>query len=268
MSQLLDRLREKQPLIHNITNQVVTNFTANGLYAVGAAPVMANAVEEVEEMASIADAVVLNIGTLTTEQVEAMLIAGKTANKKGIPVILDPVGAGATTMRTEAAQRIIQEVNLTAIRGNGGEIASLAGIETEVKGVDGVSEMVVEELAQLAFDEWKIPVIITGPEDVVWDGEVGRSIFNGHPMLTKVIGTGCLLTSVIGAFLAVESNVVDAVEAALSYYGVAAEEAANKATLPGSFQIELLNALYATSSDMVEDQKRVIPFVKAVNTDG
>src|SRR5690554_2405394 len=99
MSHLLDKMREKQPLVHNITNQVVTNLTANGLYAAGAAPVMANAVEEVGEMASIADAVVLNIGTLTTEQVEAMLIAGKAANEKGILVVLDPVGAGATTMR-------------------------------------------------------------------------------------------------------------------------------------------------------------------------
>lgn len=268
MSHLLDKMREKQPLVHNITNQVVTNFTANGLYAAGAAPVMANAVEEVGEMASIADAVVLNIGTLTTEQVEAMLIAGKAANEKGIPVVLDPVGAGATTMRTEAAQRIIQEVKLTAIRGNSGEIAALAGIETEVKGVDGISEMAVEKLAQLAFDKWKVPIIITGPEDVVWDGEIGRSIFNGHPMLTKVTGAGCLLTSVIGAFLAVEENVVEAVEAALSYYGVAAEQAAKKAAYPGTFQTELLNTLYAINGDIVEESKRVTPFVEAVNTDG
>ncbi|GAA0311931.1 hydroxyethylthiazole kinase [Gracilibacillus halotolerans] len=268
MGHLLDKVRENEPLIHNITNKVVTNFTANGLYAVGAAPVMANAIEEVEEMASIAGAVILNIGTLTTEQVEAMVLAGKSANKNGTPVVLDPVGAGATSMRTKAAHRIIEEVELSLIRGNSGEIAALSGVETEVKGVDGISELAKEELAKQAFNQWKVPIVITGPEDVVWDGKEGISIFNGHPLLTKVTGAGCLLSSVIGAFLAVEKNVLQAAESALSFYGVAAERAAKKTSLPGSFQIEFLNSLYDTTSEIVEENKRVSPFTEAVKSNG
>lgn len=266
MPHLIDKVRENQPLIHNITNQVVTNFTANGLYALGAAPVMANAKEEVEEMAAMAGAVVLNIGTLSTDQVEAMILAGKSANKNGVPVVLDPVGAGATSMRTKAAQRIIEEVQLSVIRGNSGEIASLAGIETKVKGVDGVSDSAKEKIARLAYHKWNVPTVITGPEDIIWDGEVGASIFNGHPLLTKITGAGCLLSSVMGAFLAVEKNTLQAAEAALTFYGVAAEMAAKKTSLPGTFQVEFLNALYTTTSEMVEENKRVSPFIEAVQS--
>ncbi len=143
-------LQEKQPLIHNITNQVVMNFTANGLYAIGASPVMAHAKEEIEEMAQIADAVVLNIGTLTQDQVDAMILAGKSANKAGVPVVLDPVGVGATTFRTSSALRILDKVDVTIIRGNAGEVANLAGMEVKVKGVDVTGDLQNENLATLA----------------------------------------------------------------------------------------------------------------------
>src|SRR5699024_11207259 len=131
------QVRRETPLIHNITNQVVMNFTANGLYAIGASPVMAHAKEEVEEMTQIANALVLNIGTLTIDLVEAMILAGKAANKVGIPVVLDPVGVGATQFRTESARRILDKVDITVVRGNAGEIANLAGVDLAVKGVDG-----------------------------------------------------------------------------------------------------------------------------------
>ncbi|MFP3324828.1 hydroxyethylthiazole kinase, partial [Planococcus sp. SIMBA_160] len=136
-SNLLEKVRANNPLVHNITNQVVTNFTANGLLALGASPVMANAKEEVAEMAQLADALVLNIGTLTKDTVEAMVIAGQAANEKGVPVLLDPVGVGATTFRTRTAKQLLQQVKISVVRGNAAEIAHLLGVDGwQSKGVD------------------------------------------------------------------------------------------------------------------------------------
>ncbi|WP_054861627.1 hydroxyethylthiazole kinase [Gracilibacillus sp. JCM 18860] len=253
-------LREKQPLIHNITNQVVMNFTANGLYAIGASPVMAHAKEEVEEMAQIADAVVLNIGTLTQDQVDAMILAGKSANKAGVPVVLDPVGVGATTFRTSSALRILDEVDVTIIRGNAGEVANLAGMEVKVKGgVDVTGDLQNENLATLAAKKFNTNIAITGGEvDVVTNGLSRYRITNGHPLLTKVTGTGCLLSAVIGgAFLAVEKDVLTAATTAISYYGVAAEEAAQQSNLPGSFQITFLDQLNHLNMEAFERKSRI-----------
>ncbi|WP_018932058.1 hydroxyethylthiazole kinase [Gracilibacillus lacisalsi] len=257
MSHLIEKVRKQQPLIHNITNQVVMNFTANGLYAVGAAPVMAHAKEEVEEMAQMASSLVLNIGTLTKEQIDAMILAGKAANQAGVPVVLDPVGVGATTFRTNSAKRILQEVNVTCIRGNAGEIANLAGVETEVRGVDGSSDTDIQQLANLAFKTLQVPLVITGEEDVVVDWDTQISVSNGHPLLTKVTGAGCLLSAVIAAFLAVSDNVVEAATDALSYYGVAAENAADRQEFPGSFQIAFLDQLSAVDGETVNKKKQI-----------
>ncbi|MCP8969449.1 hydroxyethylthiazole kinase [Ectobacillus ponti] len=248
LSAVLEQVRERNPLVHNITNVVVTNFTANGLLALGASPVMAYAKEEVADMASIAGALVLNIGTLNETEVEAMLLAGKSANAHGVPVILDPVGAGATAYRTETARRIVSEVKLTMLRGNAAEVANVIGENWAIKGVDaGEGNGSVVELAKTAAKQLGITVVITGKEDVVTDGEIVYVIRNGHPILTKVTGTGCLLTSVLGAFAAVEKNPQIAAAAALVYYGTAAEMAAGKAAAPGSFQIEFLNQLALVS---------------------
>ncbi|QGH33070.1 hydroxyethylthiazole kinase [Gracilibacillus salitolerans] len=257
MNHLIDEVRKQQPLIHNITNQVVMNFTANGLYAVGAAPVMAHAKEEVEEMAQIASALLLNIGTLTKEQVDAMVLAGKAANQAGVPVVLDPVGVGATTFRTDSAKRILQEVNVTCIRGNAGEIANLAGVGAQVRGVEGSSDIDVQQLASLAFDTLQVPLAITGEKDVVIDKNEQVIISNGHPLLTKVTGAGCLLSAVIAAFLSVSDKVTDAISGALSYYGVAAENAAEKHQYPGSFQIAFLDQLFAVDGAEVNKKKRI-----------
>ncbi|WP_407690669.1 hydroxyethylthiazole kinase [Salinibacillus xinjiangensis] len=250
MFELIPKLREASPLIHNITNVVVTNFTANGLYALGAAPVMAYAKEEVADMASIAGAVVLNIGTLSTEEVEAMVIAGKAANKKGVPVVLDPVGAGATSFRTESAQRILQEVDVTVIRGNAAEVASVAGENLVVKGVDGGAVSGdTQELAEKVSELFDCTVVITGEIDVIANEQGTNLVRNGHPIQTKVTGTGCLLSSVVGAFCAVEEDVLKATTVAVSVYGVAAEKAAQKTAElgPGSFQVEFLNELSKVS---------------------
>lgn len=249
----LERVREVNPLVHNITNVVVTNFTANGLLALGASPVMANAKEEAADMARIASALVLNIGTLNSQTVEAMILAGKAGNERGIPVIFDPVGAGATPYRTETAQRLLREIKVSVIRGNAAEIAHVVGENWgPVKGVDGSSvQGNIPGLAIRAAQKLHCVVVITGKEDVVSDGETTYTVANGHPILTKVTGTGCLLTSVIGAFAGVGKEPVQASVAALAYYGIAAEKAASKTVEfgPGSFQIEFLNQLSLVSSE-------------------
>ncbi|KAA9025715.1 hydroxyethylthiazole kinase [Niallia endozanthoxylica] len=252
---LLKRVKETNPLIHNITNIVVANFSANGLLALGASPVMADAVEEAAEMAKAAAAVVLNMGTLNRESVEAMITAGKSANESETPVILDPVGVGATSYRTQAAQRLLQEVKFSIIRGNAAEIANLIGEKWEIKGVDaGNMKGDVLTLAANAAKRLNTVVVVTGKEDVISNGMLTNVVHNGHPILTKVTGTGCLLSAVVGAFAAVEKNHLDAATAALIFYGVAAEIAANKTDEqgPGSFQIEFINQLSLVSSSEID----------------
>ncbi|MBV7504548.1 hydroxyethylthiazole kinase [Bacillus sp. sid0103] len=252
----LEKVRKVNPLVHNITNVVVTNFTANGLLALGASPVMAYAAEEVAEMAKIASSLVLNIGTLNPQTVDSMIIAGNAANDSGVPVIFDPVGAGATAYRTETAQRIMSEVKVSAIRGNAAEIANVLGEKWEIKGVDaGVTvNGDIVTLAIKAAQTWKCVVIITGKEDVVSNGETTYLVYNGHPIMTKVTGMGCLLTSVIGAFAGVEEDLILASVAALTYYEIAAEKAAGQTAEkgPGSFQIEFLNQLTLVSSEDIQ----------------
>ena len=240
-------VRERRPLVHNITNYVVMNVTANALLACGASPVMAHAAEEVEEMVAYAGALVLNIGTLSSPWIEAMLKAGKRANALKIPVILDPVGSGATRLRTDTARRLIEEISIGVIRGNSSEILSLAkeGPETATKGVDSVHT--VDQATQTAMAlavELKTVVAITGAVDLVTDGKrVGR-VMNGHEMMSKVTGTGCTATVIIGAFLAVDPDPFRAAATGLAYFGLAGEKAAVKGLGPGSFQTELLDTLF------------------------
>ncbi|USG68385.1 hydroxyethylthiazole kinase [Brevibacillus ruminantium] len=254
-----ERVKEQKPLVHNITNVVVTNFTANGLLALGASPVMAYAKEEVADMAKLAGVLVLNIGTLNQQEVEAMIIAGQAANANQVPVVFDPVGAGATAYRTETARRILQEVDVTLLRGNAAEIAHVFGETWEIKGVDAGEDGSDQEkitLAHKTAKHFQTHVVITGKEDIVSDGSQTCLVKNGHPLLTQVTGTGCLLSSIIGAFLAVEKNVLLAGASALVTYGVAAQIAAEKTRQqgPGSFQIELLNQLaMVTKEDILRD---------------
>ncbi|MGG4346225.1 hydroxyethylthiazole kinase [Paenibacillus lautus] len=247
VSALLTKVQQTSPLVHNMTNVVVTNFTANGLYALGASPVMAYAPEEVADMAAIAGALVLNIGTLNRELVDAMIVAGQSANVHGVPVLLDPVGAGATRFRTESALRILSEVKVSLVRGNAAEVAHLVGEEREIKGVDAGNSTGSDhaELAVRAARALGTIVAITGEEDVITDGTGVRIITGGNALLTKVTGAGCLLTSVLGAFAAVEPNLLLAGTAGLAFYGAAAASAAERtADLgPGSFQLAFLDEL-------------------------
>jgi len=245
-------VRERRPLIHNITNYVVMNYTANALLACGASPVMAHAAEEVEEMVSLAGALVLNIGTLSPPWIEAMLKAGKRANALHIPVILDPVGAGATRLRTGSARRLIDGISIQVIRGNASEIFSLAGEKSgsRTKGVDSIHTVdQVAETAIVLAKELQTTLAITGVVDLVTDGERICRVMNGHEMMSYVTGTGCTATVIIGAFLSVCPNPLEAATTGLSYFGLAGEKAAVKGFGPGSFQIALLDALYGMNEE-------------------
>ena len=252
----LRRLRERRPLVHQITNYVVMNETANATLAIGALPVMAHAREEVEQMASAAGALVLNIGTLSAPWVEAMLLAGRAANAAGVPVVLDPVGAGATDYRTETARRIAGEIELAVVRGNPAEIATLAGREADIHGVESVGTESNAELAQSAARALGTVAAVTGPVDHVSDGDTVNAVANGHPLLAMVTGTGCMSTAITGCFLAVAAP-LEAATAALAAFGVAGEDAAVDAHGPGSFHVGLYDALAALDPDTLDGRARV-----------
>lgn len=246
----LAAVRDKKPLIHNITNYVVMNYTANALLAMGASPVMAHAEKEVAEMVSFAGALVLNIGTLSDSWVEAMLIAAKRADELNTPVVLDPVGAGATALRTSAAKKILESADIRVLRGNPSEVLSLRHADSQTKGVDSLHT--VEEAAKTArilAVELNTTLAITGPVDLVTDGNRELRVSNGHPLMSCVTGTGCTATALIGAFLAVDPDAVGAAATALSFFGLAGELAAETASGPGSFMIALLDALYTLSPE-------------------
>ncbi len=248
----LAQVRAAKPLVHNITNYVVMNFTANVLLAAGASPVMAHAPNEVEEMVAFAKALVLNIGTLDDAWIASMLKAGKKASQLGVPIILDPVGAGATKLRTEAAKRILAETKVTLVRGNASEILALGGGAAKTKGVDAADSVdAAAERAGALARELGVPVAITGPVDYVTDGRRVVRAANGHPRMGGVTGTGCGATAIIGAFAGVDSDPVAAAATALAYYGLAGEYAADGAAGPGTFAVRFLDALHGLTADEV-----------------
>src|SRR5438309_8827004 len=255
----LRELRERKPLVHQITNYVVMNETANATLALGALPVMAHAREEVEEMVRLAGALVINIGTLSPHWVEAMLTAGRAANASGVPVVLDPVGAGATTYRTETAKRILGEVDVAVLRGNAGEVATLVGVEAEVRGVEsmGVGGE-ASELARAAGRNLGLVASVTGPVDHVSDGERILAVANGHELLGAVSGTGCMSSAITGCFLAAkEDDPLEAAAEALAAFGVAGEDAARDAKGPGSFHVNLYDALANLDLDTLDARARI-----------
>jgi hydroxyethylthiazole kinase len=255
----LAAIRERKPLVHQITNYVVMNETANATLALGALPVMAHAIEEVEEMASVAGALVLNIGTLSQPWIDSMLLAARAANRAGVPVVLDPVGAGATKLRTETAKRILDGAEIAVVRGNAAEIATLAGREAEIRGVEsiGASDSGAE-LAKAAASALGSVVAVTGPVDHVSDGERVVAVANGHELLSTVTGTGCMSTAITGCFLAVAADrPLEAAAEALAAFGVAGEDAARGAKGPGSFHAALYDALYNLDPGTIEGRAKV-----------
>jgi hydroxyethylthiazole kinase len=242
----LAAIRERKPLVHNITNYVVMNETANAVLALGALPVMAHAREEVEEMVGLAGALVLNIGTLEEAWVDAMVAAGAAANARGVPIVLDPVGAGATRYRTETAKRLLDTLDVAVLRGNAGEVATLVGVEAEVRGVESVGARGdAAELARQAARTLGVVASVTGAVDHVSDGERSAAISNGHPLLASITGTGCMSTAITGCYLAAKGDPFEAAVEALVAFGVAGEDAAAQAKGPGSFHVALYDSLAA-----------------------
>jgi hydroxyethylthiazole kinase len=251
-------IRERKPLVHQITNYVVMNETANATLALGALPVMAHAREEVEEMVALAGALVLNIGTLAPHWVDAMLAAGRAANERGVPVVLDPVGVGATSYRTKTARRILEEVEVAVVRGNAGEISTLAGVAAEVRGVESVGvARDPAELARAAARQLGVVASVTGAIDHVSDGDRVVAIANGHPLLASITGTGCMSSAITGCFLAVAGSPLEAAVEALAAFGVAGEDAAREAKGPGSFHVALYDALAALDPETLDARARL-----------
>jgi hydroxyethylthiazole kinase len=256
--QSLRRLREAKPLVHQITNYVVMNETANATLALGALPVMAHAREEVEEMVALAGSLVLNIGTLSPHWVDAMIAAGRAANANGIPVVLDPVGAGATRYRTETAKRILDEVDVTVLRGNAGEVATLVGVDADVRGVESAGAGGDPyDIARQAARALGVIAAVTGPTDHVSDGDRVAKVSNGDPMLATVTGTGCMSSTVTGCFLTAAESPFDAAVEALVAFGVAGEDAARGAKGPGTFHVNLYDALAALDPETLDGRAKV-----------
>lgn len=252
------RIRKERPLIHHITNLVVMNDTANVTLHIGALPVMAHSIEEVEEMVSAAGALVLNPGTLTPSWVESMLAAGRRANELKKPIVLDPVGAGATTLRTQTNRRLLEELNISVVRGNAGEICSLIGAGGKVKGVESVgSPQELAAVVRKASREWRSVVAVTGKRDLIADRERLFAVDNGHAWLTTLTGTGCMASTLVAAFAAVEDDALVAAAGALGTYGLAAELAAPHAKGPASFKAALFDQIYNLSSEQIEEGVRI-----------
>jgi len=257
LERALKELRRRRPLVHNITNFVVMNTTANVLLAIGASPVMAHAIEELEEMINIADSVVINIGTLDESWVESMIHAVKIANEYEKPVILDPVGAGATRYRTSTALKLIEIGDIYILRGNYSEIKSLIGEKGRTRGVDSISSGEdAKDVAVKASEMFNTTAVVTGKVDYVSNGKKCYAIENGTPMLAWVTGTGCMLTSIMGAFSAVASP-LDAAIASLLTFEIAAEKAEEEAPYPGSFHMKLYDWLYRIDEELIRKRKKV-----------
>ena len=255
----LKKIRENSPLVHNITNYVVMNNTANALLSIGASPVMAHAKEEVEDMVSIASSLVINMGTLSSKWVESMLIAGDKANSMGKPIVFDPVGVGASAYRTETAINIIDKCSPSVIRGNASEIIALnSQAKTKTKGVDSTdsSDSALESAKSLALNTSSV-VVISGETDYITDGKKVVAIENGSSMMPKVTGMGCTSTAIVGAFLGVSTNVLEAASSAMAVMGISGEIASELSKGPGSLQMNFLDTIYNLEGSDIEKRLKI-----------
>lgn len=258
LKQNLEKVRLQSPLVHNITNFVVMNFTANALLAIGASPVMAHATEEVEDMVSIAGALVINIGTLSPQWVDGMKLAMKKAAELGKPIVLDPVGAGATPYRNRVLSELLNIASPTIIRGNASEILALAGANIKTKGVDSTANSTDSiEAAVVLSKRYGSVVSVSGATDVIVSGDKIAYVDNGVALMTRITGMGCSASAIAGAFVAIEKDPFLAAVNAASVMGVCGELAHQKAKLPGSFQIAFLDALAEITPEELVDLARI-----------
>ena len=257
ISSAIGMIRKTSPLIHNITNYVAMNNSANALLAIGASPVMAHAEDEVEDMVVIAGALVINIGTLSAPWIQAMQRAARYALERNVPVILDPVGAGATPYRTRTARELLRECPPAIIRGNASEIIALLDEGSKTKGVDSTAASgdALDVARQLSGICGAV-VCVSGETDYICHGDDTTRIMNGHAMMTRVTGMGCIASALCGAFAAVNGNLVEAAGQAMAVMGIAGEIAAQDAPGPGSLQVRFIDALYRLSESDIADRLR------------
>jgi hydroxyethylthiazole kinase len=256
--ELLERVRREKPVVHHITNWVTIYDCAQVVKSIGGSPVMAHAPEEVADMVQIASALVLNIGTLSESLVASMKVASKAARKRGLPVLLDVCGAGATVFRDQKSFELLDSGTINIIKGNASEIARVSGASIRTKGVDSADvEGDLVSLAEKLAIKRDATVVVTGQSDIVTNGRSTWRIENGHPMMTHVVGTGCMAASVIGAFAALESTLPVAAASALACYGVAAEIAAENSHGPATFKELLFDSLYALDADTLTRRQRI-----------
>jgi hydroxyethylthiazole kinase len=260
LASLLDKVRAAKPLVHHITNYVTVNDCANITLGIGASPVMADAQSEAADIAALSNALVLNLGTLNERTVPSMLAAGKAANQKGIPVVLDPVGAGASPFRNQTAARLLDEINISVLRGNVSEIKFLAGLDAQTKGVDASecdrqSTDDTGQMAQGLARKLCCVVVVSGATDVVADSQRVIYIQNGHPLLGSLCGTGCMCSSLIGSFCgASPDQAFLAAAAAMACMGIAGEIAWQKTGKngQGSFHSALRDAVSGMDGALLE----------------
>lgn len=260
VGEALTRIREEKPMLNHITNFVVMNDTANMTLFTGAQPVMTNALGEVEEMTELAGALVLNAGNVTIpDWCDAMVLAGVRANQKGIPVVMDPVGAGATAMRTRNIRRLLHEMQIQIVRGNAGEIGVLSGMGGKVRGVDSVEPAGdPTEVARQMARTYHLVAAISGKHDIISDGERTLRVENGHAWLPTLTGTGCMATTVVAAFAAVEPDYLIAAAGAMAVYGLAAELGASQANGPASFRVAMFDHFYHLTPEQVVEGARIV----------
>lgn len=255
---LLERVRKEKPVIHHLTNWVTIYDCANVVKVFGASPVMAHAPEEAAQMSGIASALVLNIGTLTVDFIKAMKIAGLSANKKGIPVILDVCGAGATGLRDKSCFELLNECKIDIIKGNASEIARIAGEDVQTKGVDSASvKKDLKQIAKKLAGERNCTVVITGQEDIISNKQKTFIVKNGDPLMAHIVGTGCMAASVIGTFAAVSKDLAYAAACGLACFEIAAECAVKKSQGPGTFKEHLYDCIYALDEKTINRMQKV-----------
>ena len=263
---ILEKVITKKPLVHHMTNYVTVNDCANVTLAIGASPIMSDAIEEVNEIVSISSSLVLNIGTLNDRTVESMIAAGRKANKINIPVIFDPVGAGASLFRNNTSKDILEKVKINILRGNISEIRYIAGFNANTKGVDASENdknNTCQEAAEIAYSlakKQKCIVAITGATDVISDGERTIYIENGHPALSNITGTGCMCSSLVGAFNGAAPDLpLQATVAALLCMGIAGEIAYEKAGKfgNGSFRSAIIDAISNMNKNILSERSRI-----------
>jgi hydroxyethylthiazole kinase len=264
--EMLEKVKATTPLVHCITNYVTVNDVANMLLASGGAPIMADAIEEVEDITSICGSLVLNIGTLNTRTIASMVKAGEKAVSLGHPVILDPVGAGASPLRTETTFTLLEKIRFSVIRGNISEIMTIAKGSGTTRGVDAdlrdmVTEDNLDEAVSFAKDlsaKTGAVIAITGAIDIVADGKKAYIIRNGHPMMGRITGTGCMLTALIGAYVCANPDqALEATAAAVCLMGLAGELAHGKTVLQdggtSSFRMHLIDAVSTMDGETLEE---------------